>query len=233
MKKIRFMAMSQEVEDMYPRPKPAKAYVPDWYKSAKRFRSGKMEVLPEGAGINKDLKLCVPFLDGLTAGYALELPADLLVQRDERGVGFFWNEEPGPIEVRPKNMAVTLPRPHGHDQDLYAWTFHWASITPPGYSLLVVHPLNRFELPFTTTAGIMDSDNFSLGGQIPFFLQKDFTGIIPAGTPIAQLIPIKREGWTSEIIPHNQGFVKKQLFNVSRYLYGGYKKHLWVKKSYE
>ena len=79
----------------------------------------------------------------------------------------------------------------------------------------------------------MDSDNFSLGGQIPFFLQKDFTGIIPAGTPIAQLIPIKRDNWQSEVLPHNQGFVKKQLFNVSRYLYGGYKKHLWVKKSYE
>jgi hypothetical protein len=79
----------------------------------------------------------------------------------------------------------------------------------------------------------MDSDNFSLGGQIPFFLQKDFTGIIPAGTPIAQLIPIKRDSWKSEVLPHNQGFVKTQLFNVSRYLYGGYKKHLWVKKSYD
>jgi hypothetical protein len=233
MKKIQFMAMSIEVEDKYPKPQAASHYVPDWYKKAKRFRSGKMEILPEGAGLNKDLKLCMPFLDAITAGYVIELPGDLLVHRDERGVGFFWNEQPDPMQVRPKDMAVTLPRPHGHDKDLYAWTFHWAAITPPGYSLLVTQPLNRFDLPFTTTSGIMDGDKFSLGGEIPFFLEKDFVGVIPAGTPIAQLIPIKREYWTSEVLSHNQSFIKTQMYNTARYLYGGYKKHIWVKKSYE
>jgi hypothetical protein len=233
MKKVKFMAMSQEIEDMYPHPKSAKNFLPDWYKKANRFRSGKMEVLPEGAGLNKDLKLCVPFLDAMVAGYCLELPADLMVIRDARGVGFFWNEEPGPLEIRPKDMAVTLPRPAGHDHDLYAWTFHWAVVTPPGYSLLVTQPLNRYDLPFTTTQGIMDADKFSLGGQIPFFLQEGFTGVIPAGTPIAQLIPIKRDSWKGEVVPHSNSFLKKQLFTVSRFMYGGYKKHVWVKKSYE
>jgi hypothetical protein len=47
------------------------------------------------------------------------------------------------------------------------------------------------------------------------------------------LIPIKREDWTSEILSHNQSFIKTQLYNTARYLYGGYKKHIWVKKSYD
>ena len=233
MKKIKFMAMSQEVADKYPAPKPAKSYVPDWYKKSNRWRSGKMEVLAEGAGLNKDIKLCVPFLDVMTAGYCLELPSDLLVKREGQGVGFFWNEEPGSIHVRPRDMAKMLPRPAGHDEDLYAWTFHWASITPPGYSLLVSQPYNRFDLPFTTTCGIIDSDNFSLGGEIPFFLRSDFEGIIPAGTPIAQLIPFKRENWNHSVETYRSNFIKTQLFNTTKYLFGGYKKHLWVKKTFE
>jgi len=231
-KKIKFIPMSQEVEDKYDPPKPSRSYVPDWYKKANRWRSGKMEPLPEG-GLNKDLKLCVPFLDGMTAGYMIELPADLLVKRDAQGVGFFWNEEPGPIEIRSADMARTLPRPPGMDETLYAWNFHWAIETPPGYSLMITSPLNRFELPFVTTSGIMDSDGFSLGGQIPFFLAKDFEGIIPAGTPIIQVIPIKRDSWKSQVLPYNATYIKKQLFAVTKYMYGGYKKVRWVKKEYE
>ena len=93
MKKIQFMAMSIEVEDKYPKPQAASHYVPDWYKKAKRFRSGKMEILPEGAGLNKDLKLCMPFLDAITAGYVIELPGDLLVHRDERVSSVVHGEE--------------------------------------------------------------------------------------------------------------------------------------------
>ena len=32
-------------------------------------------------------------------------------------------------------------------------------------------------------------------GNVPFFIKSGFEGVIPAGTPIAQLIPIKREKW--------------------------------------
>ena len=231
-KKIRFMAMNKEVEAKFEPPKPAKSYVPEWYKKAKRFRSGKMQILPNNNGINKDIKLCVPFLDALTSGYIIELPNDLLIQRSSDGVGFFWNEQPGSIEVRPKDMAVTLPRPSGHDPDLYAWHTWWAVIVPPGYSVLYTHPLNRFDLPFVTTSGVVDADGFSLGGELPFFLKEGFEGVIPAGTPIVQAIPFKRQDWDSEVIPSEESFVKAQTFKVAKFLHDGYKKVVWVKKSY-
>lgn len=214
-------------------PKPARLYVPEWYKKSKRWRSGKMEIMPQG-GINKDIKLCLPFLEIMTAGYCIELAMDLVVMRDEQKVGFNWNGYSVPMEVRPKDMATELPRPPGHDKDLYAWNTKWGIETPPGYSCLFTHPFNRFDLPFTTTNGFVESDGFSAGGGIPFFLKEGFTGIIPAGTPIIQIIPLKREGWKSEVVEeHDPNWVEKQLWSVSRYVTGGYKKHFWVRKTFE
>lgn len=232
MKTVKFMASSKVADDKLNPPKPARAGVPEWYKKANRFMSGKMEITEAGV-VNKDIKLCVPFLDAMTSGYLVELPADLLVQRTLDGVSFYWHEEPQLIEFRDKNMATTLPRPAGHDHDLYAWILHWATVLPSGYSALVVHPLNRFDLPFTTTNGVVDADNYSTGGQVPFFLRKDFTGIIPAGTPIMQIIPFRREDWKHEILPYDDKWMTSMLYSVTRFITGGYKKLKWQKKHFE
>lgn len=225
------MAASQDAEDRLAPPAPARSHVPEWYRKATRFRGGDMKV--SEYGLNKDIKLCVPFLDALTSGYVVELPCDILIERDENGTSFFWHESIRPMEIRPKDMAATLPRPHGHDSDMYAWNTYWGAITPPDYSILVTHPLNRFDLPFTTTSGIMDSDKYSIAGQVPFFLKKDFSGVIPAGTPIMQLIPVKRESWKHQIVKYDRTFIQSMMYQVQRYLYGGYKKFLWQKKAYD
>ena len=224
--------MEENVDTLHSPPKPAKTYVPDWYRESNRFRSGTMEMLPEG-GVNKDIKLCVPFLESMTAGYCLDLPGDLLIVRKGNLVGFQWNEEPHPMEIRPKDMATKLPRPAGHDHDLYAWNTHWGIEVPQGYSCIFTHPFNRFDLPFTTTSGLVEADGFSAGGGIPFFLKEGFEGIIPAGTPIIQVIPFKRDSWKSEVAEYSSSWVKQQLWSVQKYIYGGYKKHFWVKKNFE
>ena len=90
MKKIKFRPMSEDTAKLDP-PTPARSSVPEWYKKAKRFRSGQMEILNDNGGLNKDIKLCIPFLDALTSGYMLTMPTDLLVKRDEKGV------ERGPV----------------------------------------------------------------------------------------------------------------------------------------
>jgi hypothetical protein len=212
-------------------PAPARTFVPDWYRKAERFIGGKMDLIE--SGINKDLKLCVPFLDALTSGYCIELPCDIYVKRDSNGINFYWHEEPMPMNLRSKNMATTLPRPSGHEESLYAWKSQWAVITPPGYSAIFTHPLNRFDLPFTTTSGVVDSDKYFSSGEIPFFLKDGFEGVIPAGTPIVQIIPIRREPWEHEILPYNEEFLSRNRYSIQKLLYGGYKKFLWQKKEYK
>jgi hypothetical protein len=69
---------------------------------------------------------------------------------------------------------------------------------PEGYSALYTQPLNRFELPFMTMSGIVDNDHVKLPGTMPFFFLKGVTGVIPAGTPYAQIMPFRREHWQAE-----------------------------------
>ena len=53
-------------------------------------------------------------------------------------------------------------------------------------------PINRFDLPFLSISGFIDCNyGFSLAGNMPFFIKKGFEGVIPAGTPYMQIIPIK------------------------------------------
>ena len=52
-----------------------------------------------------------------------------------------------------------MPRPEGHHPNHLAFKGFWGMKTPKGWSLLVVHPLNRHDLPWTITSGIMDADD--------------------------------------------------------------------------
>ena len=70
----------------------------------------------------------------------------------------------------------------------------WRIKLPPGYSLLFTQPLNRPDLPFTCFSGVVDCDRFDTTVNIPFA----WTGptgdhVLPAGTPIAQVVPLRRE----------------------------------------
>lgn len=230
-KKIDFVTIDQEVHDKIEIPRSAKSFIPDWYKKADSYIGGKMK--PTENGLLKDIKLCVPFLDVMTAGYNVELLCDIIVERKGGTTHFHWTETPAPIAMRDRNMAHTMPRPAGHEKQMHAWVLPYGPRTPMGYSCLVTHPFNRFDLPFTTTSGIIDSDNYSMPGEVPFFFKEGFEGILPAGTPVAQIIPFKRDNWKSSKAPLDMSFVRKQIYSVQKTISGGYKKLHWSRKSYE
>ena len=165
-KKIEFISPTQEVWDKLPTPQPAKKYIADWYKNSDNFIGGKKEYGENG--LNKDIRLCAPFLDIMLNGYILELSCDVVVEKDINGRTFAWTQNPPPIIPRNPEMAKTLPRPAGHDNEMYAWNMSHGILTPPGYSSIITHPFNRFDLPFTTTSGVIESDQYSMPGEIPF-----------------------------------------------------------------
>ena len=99
--------------------------------------------------------------------------------------------------------------------------------------MLVTHPINRFDLPFQTLSAVIDG-GFTVAGDsnIPFFLKKGFVGVIPQGTPIAQVIPFKQGSWNSEL---ESGLLQEGKLIGQRshaVLYGWYKKTFWTKKQY-
>jgi len=221
---------------LLPIPKPASQYVPEWYAKSERWVGNNNEPKLENGSANHGLKLCVPFLDAMTSGYMLELHTDLVVEYVEQDddVNINWVIIPDPISRRNAMLGERIPRPAGHINTHFAWKGQWGIEVPKGWSILLTHPVNRFDLPFTTLTGFMDSDKSVGTGNIPFFMKRGFSGVIPAGTPIAQLIPIKRADWVSELgTEEDKKKANQQNFDSRRVFSGFYKKTLWERKKYE
>ena len=239
-KKITFIGqgilgkISPNVDIKLPEPKKSSTYLPSWYTQSERWLgSDKPQI--ENYSANQGLKHCVSFLDVMTSGYMVELWTDIQVTRSVDGEAHLtWLVPPDPLVVRDQRSGANIPRPAGHDSVHYGWVSQFAIKVPKGYSVLLTHPQNRFDLPFTTLSGIIDSDSYFPSGIIPFFLRSDFEGIIKAGTPIAQLFPYKRESWKSEIGDKNlEQEAIQQSFDSRRSLDGLYKKIHWTKKEYK
>jgi hypothetical protein len=135
---------------------PSQKYLPEWYRREKKFDGGDPKIF----GIrdaNLTYKSCIPFFDSLTNGYMVELWTDIFVKKNESGIPIItWNVGPDP--VYPRNPIESFIQPHGHNEHHFAWFNPYAIKTPSNYGLLLGHPLNRFDLPFTTLTGITDAD---------------------------------------------------------------------------
>jgi hypothetical protein len=228
MKLISFTCTDQTYFDNVP--VPAKKIIPQWYKDGESYYYTKDSLEPSAG-----LKTCMPYLDVLISGYFLVLPFDIYVGKKEDGsVSIEWNspEKWGDfVGQRPHESGATMPRPAGHMDAHFVWSNKWGWKTPRGYSTIVTHPYNRFDLPFTTMSGFMDSDKISVNGNVPFFLKENFYGVIPAGTPYAQIIPVKRKAWKMINNEANIDLVTMQNVKL-RSEKAHYKKKAWIKKEY-
>ncbi|QPF85439.1 hypothetical protein IC762_03655 [Bradyrhizobium genosp. L] len=189
-----------ELEGKIPPPVRASLGLPGWLKAmpTQAFSTIDMREIDT-------VKRCPPFVDAMTSGFLLPLICDLKVENG----GVTWDND------LPVSGTLEFPRsPVGfHDEsqmtgsplfepDRYVIKFHnlWTIETPPGYSLFFTHPVNRFDLPFTTLTGVVDCDLFR-DSWIHFparWHDPNFQGVLPKGTPIAQCFPVKREGWAVE-----------------------------------
>lgn len=214
-------------------PTPAVTQVPEWYKEAPRFTHGNQPMMTnKDQDGNLGLKYCIPFLDTLTTGYIATLWQDMLVERTASGLSFTWANDPDIMSGRDGLGFETLPVPAGHGEKQYVWRQPFSVKVPEGYSVMYTHPLNRYDLPFTTLSGIHDSDSILPPGNFPFFMRDGFEGLIPRGTPLFQIIPFKREDW----VAYGSSDVSKEgetrgLLSTTM-LSGFYKKHMWKRKSY-
>lgn len=216
-KKIKFVSSHPEFDISYP--VPTSRVVPNWYRS-----------MPGSRDKIETIKKCVPVLDALTAGYVITLDADV-----------YWNEESktfhseSPIQMQSDHSAsqtLDVEIDDRFDPQPHKWINHWEVQTPKGYSCLFIHPLDRTDLPFYSLTGIVDTDKHPLVINFPFFFKKGFSGVIPKGTPIIQIIPFKRDSWKSEISddkPYDRDEIE---YDVQSPPFGWYKRKWWTKKSY-
>jgi hypothetical protein len=249
MKKIVFNLDAQSDPRIILPPQPASRFVPDWYKKGERFinkEDGTLNI-PDESFRSGGLKSCNPFLDSIIAGYIQELSCAIEITKNngKDPIEFRYvekNQNDEYVEVEHLNLidertgaiGHTIPRPHGHSHNHLVWVGHWGWKLPRGYSMIVTHPMNQFQLPFTTSSGFMESDRFIAGGNVPWYIKEGFTGIIPKGTPMYQIIPVKRKKWLG-YVPRKVVSRKAQFLGLKarEVLYGFYRDNLWVKKHYE
>jgi hypothetical protein len=192
-------------------PKPASHFIPEWYKKLESYMSG--EKKPTGQGdTSATAKRCMPVFDAITGGYIIVSPADVYVSQKEDATGkivpyFEWSNY-SLIQFHPIEQMPEHPNRNGHVA-YPKWTNSWAIKTPKGYSTLFVQPMHR-ESVFTILPGVVDTDEYTAAVNFPFVLNDTtFEGLIPAGTPIAQVIPFKRDAWKMQLGNQND-YVEQQ-----------------------
>jgi hypothetical protein len=231
-------------DPVVPLPVPIRRVVPEWYKKTPRYINGdkkpRVVVVPnkDGTGTsfegNRSVKACVPYFEAFTNGYAALLWHDLEIIRTPNGPEFRWIIGPTPMDARSSVGLEMLPVPAGHLSTQYVWNNPFAIQTPPGYSVLITHPLNRYDLPFVTLSGIHDSDALLPNGHLPFYLREDFEGVIPRGTPIFHIFPYKRDNWISEDGGEPMRFDShRRGWEGMTKLIGDYKDRIWQKKQFD
>lgn len=234
MKKIIFEVNDEMMELATEQPVPAISMLPRWYKNMDSlYKSRQIKI--EGGVSNKTAKTCIPMKDAIGAGYFILSNADVIVSDTDEGKQITWTAQTKAIDKHGEWQIEGMPIPEGFDSKPFKWINTMKIITPRGYSCLIVHPMNRPELPFHILSGVVDTDKFDLPINFPFLIKKDFTGVIPAGTPIAQIIPIKRESWRSKFVilsPREMLRSRKAAVRLSKNLIGSYSKYYWTKKEY-
>ena len=215
--RITFTSVFPQFDITYPIP--ASKAVPNWWR--------KDSVVKEQM---HTMKKCVPILDSLTAGYVIPLPADVWKARGVKNFGqrndIAFVSEHYPLQTE------AYPAPEEFDSQPYKWVNPWNIKTPKGYSCLFIHPLNSGDSPFYSFSGIVDTDKQPVTVNFPFLIKKEFEGVIPAGTPIIQVIPFKRDKWESKVIDNKDYVEPKDFYKIFNPPFGQYKRNWWTKKEF-
>lgn len=200
-------------------PVAAKAFVPEWYKTTPAIVEGQMSI-----------KRCVPVLDSFLTGYMITTSADFIFDESQQRFidNAAWKE---PISTHMDFQVENMDLDDSIYPHPYKWNNSWMLQAPEGYSLLITHPLNRFDLPFQSITGVVDADMHPLVINFPFFMKKGFSGLIPKGTPIVQVIPIKREPWELKVDDENT-HEYKDFWRWNIHPEATYKRKFWERKEY-
>lgn len=216
--------------DFFP-PKPAIKDIPDWYINNKEYINDIRQTVD--GNIPHTIKKCIPIFDSMTAGYILYTQVDVEVYKKDGSPYFNWPSQ-DVLSFHTIKQAELYPQRHNDNDSIPKWNNPYSIKTPKGYSTLFLSPMHSQNNIFKILPGIVDTDNYDIPVNFPFLLKDpDWEGVIPAGTPMAQVIPFKRESWKMEF--GNEKTLEKQFkttMKLKTLLYNSYKRNFWSRKEY-
>ena len=215
--------------DLFP-PKPALKEIPSWYKNTPEYFENQGRKIIDPYKTAHTIKKCIPIFDAMTSGYILYTQVEVQVTQENGLPTYTWPSQ-NAISFHEIKQAHLHPVENGAP---YAkWVNPYGITTPTGYSVLFTQPFHRKSI-FTILPGIVDTDTYKSPVSFPFVLNDaKWEGIIPAGTPMAQVIPFKRESW-SHILGSDKEIKEQNLINAKLHslFFNSYKLQFWSKKEY-
>lgn len=214
-------------------PSPAKKVIPEWYRKQPRYIGGEKTV--QNGRQNFTVKTCMPFLDTLTTGYILFTISDIFIT-EENGAPYYNWASHNFLSFHNFEQLSHYPDIEKEAGDVPKFMNPWIIRTPKNYSCLFLTPMNH-DVPFMILPGIVDTDTYANSINFPFILKKEFRGLIPRGTPMAQVIPFKRDTWQmgTHLLSENSGMINEHEesngFFASEF-FDRYKRRNWRQKNY-
>ena len=234
MSKIKFSA-HPDVLNSIPHPKPASKFIPSWYKSmGKEVQCpiNELELVPT-------IKQCLPVRDLITSGYIIPAWSDMHFKRDSEGV-IRYTTRLSPRLQEEYSMGIA-----GHDKLQVKGTpleafcdkekivkLHnpWLIKTPSNYSCLMMSPFYDTK-EYTVLPGIVDTDNHIVNTNFPIVTTSNEV-FIKKGDPIVQVIPFKRDSWTSEVDSYDLKEKHNSVMSILTEIKSIYTTKLWNRKYY-
>lgn len=235
--KIEFVALDKYAFEVCPRPFPASQALPQWWRDAspyiKGFKNGDgKKIIIDNLESNASFKKCRPMLDLLSSGYIVPLWSDVQVQQSEKNIpSVTWRVKREVFELH-NGQEVEIP--DGYSKTQFKYMNQWVPKLPKGYSALIIACPGYPNNPFRPIQAILDYDKTTHPLFPPMYLKEGFEGIIEKGTPMFQIIPFKRNNWTSSFSFLEEG---QSVINFDRdassTIINNYVKNFWEQKKYK
>jgi len=175
-------------------PVPANKVLPGWFRSLPQVDQA--EFTSENSAVT--VKRCLPFIDAMSQGWLLLVPADIRVELAMDGTAAKTSTA-YPRKLVDSHKGYQVKGAAFANKIILKFATEWSIKTAPGYSCLFTQPLNR-EADFVVLSGVVDTDTYHLPINVPlYFTRPDGTFTMKKGTPLAQVIPFRREAFEATI----------------------------------
>tara|TARA_B100000900_G_scaffold91018_1_gene74359 strand:- start:364 stop:1071 length:708 start_codon:yes stop_codon:yes gene_type:complete len=235
MKKIIFKALEKKYDTLEKLPVPANKKLPKWYKDINIYgdRESTKELIVNENLTNSTFKKCIPILDALTLGYIIETQFDVVIKHYEDTWDLSWKTQETIFEPHAEHTK-NIETPYGYYPRVAKYSYRRMPITPKGYSSLIISPVGYNNLPFKALAGVVDTDRNISGFALPVWVSKNHRGVVKHGTPLAQVIPFKRDNWEmiGEYFDDDDYYIQEQN-SFGRFAINHYANKIWQKKKFK
>jgi hypothetical protein len=167
-------------------PKPAKAYIPEWFKS-----------IP--SNVEGSVKQCPSFPDYFSQGYVIPMWMDTILKHDPMSSQWRVDQAAHNIEKwsahsNDQFLDFVDPSFNGSPgQFVFKTACPWFIITPPGWSVLQLPLFYNFNKDYSVLPGVIDTDIHHEINQQVLYHGDGHDVMIKRGDPLALYIPFERK----------------------------------------